>query len=94
MAAFFAVVVILLGVCGVTFIYLHTRSKDMQRLDAEMSEDFSEEFELDDQGQPSEKGMEEMVEWLEDDLRDSRLGQSVEIESFQELPQKHSDEIS
>jgi hypothetical protein len=35
-----------------------------------------------------------MVEWLEDDLRESRLGQSVEIESFQELPQQHSDEIS
>ena len=94
MAAFFTVVVILLGICGVTFICLRTRSKDVQRLDAEMSEDFSEEFELDDQGQPSEKGMEEMVEWLEDDLRESRLGESVEIESFQELPQKRSDEIS
>ena len=94
MAAFFTVVVILLGISGVTYIYLCTRTKDAQRLDAEMSEDFSEEFELDDQGQPSEKGMEEMVEWLEDDLRESRLGQSVEIESFQELPQKRSDEIS
>jgi flagellar biosynthesis/type III secretory pathway M-ring protein FliF/YscJ len=94
MAAFFTVVVILLGICGVTFIYLRTRSKDTQRLDAEMSEDFSEEFELDEQGQPSEKGMEEMVEWLEDDLRESRLVQSVEIESFQELPQKHSDDTS
>ena len=94
MAAFFTVVVILLGISGVTYIYLRTRTKDAQRLDAEMSEDFSEEFELNDQGQPSEKGMEEMVEWLEDDLRESRLGQSVEIESFQELPQKRSDEIS
>ena len=94
MAAFFTVVVILLGICGVTFICLRTRSKDVQRLDAEMSEDFSEEFELDEQGQPSEKGMEEMVEWLEDDLRESRLVQSVEIESFQELPRTHSDETS
>ena len=94
MAAFFTVVVILLGISGVTYIYLRTRVKDAQRLDAEMSEDFSEEFELDEQGQPSEKGMEEMVEWLEDDLRESRLVQSLEIESFQELPQKHSDETS
>ena len=38
--------------------------------------------------------MEEMVEWLEDDLRESRLIQSLEIESFQELPQKTSDETS
>jgi hypothetical protein len=92
MAAFFSVVVILLGICGVTFIYLRTRSKDIQRLDAEMSEDFSEEFELDKEGKPSEKGMEDIVEWLEDDLRESRLVQSVEIESFQELPQKQGDE--
>jgi len=92
MAAFFTVVVILLGICGVTFIYLRTRSKDIQRLDAEMSEDFSEEFELDKEGKPSEKGMEDIVEWLEDDLRESRLVQSVEIESFQELPQKQGDE--
>ena len=91
MAAFFTVVVILLGICGVTFIYLRTRSKDIQRLDAEMSEDFSEEFELDKEGKPSEKGMEELVEWLEDDLRESRLVQSVEIESFQELPPKQGD---
>ena len=91
MAAFFTVVVILLGISGVIYIYLRTRSKDAQRLDAEMSEDFSEEFELDEQGQPSEKGMEEMVEWLEDDLRESRLVQSVEIESVQELPQKQGD---
>ena len=94
MTAFFTVVVILLGISGITYIYLRTRSKDAQRLDAEMSEDFSEEFELDEQGQPSEKGMEDMVEWLEDDLRESRLVQSVEIESFQELPPKHSDETS
>ena len=94
MATFFTVVVILLGISGVTYIHLRTRAKDAQRLDAEMSEDFSEEFDLDEQGQPSEKGMEEMVEWLEDDLRESRLIQSLEIESFQELPQKTSDETS
>ena len=92
MVTFFTVVVILLGICGVTYIYLRTQSIDFQRLDVEMNEDFSEEFELDEQGQPSEKGMEELVEWLEDDLRESRLSQSVEIESFQELPQKQGDE--
>ena len=90
MAVFFTVAVILLGTCAVIFIYLHTRSKDTERLDAEMNEDFSEEFELDIQGQPSDKGMEEMVEWLEDDLRDKRLGESEEIESFQELPRAQS----
>ena len=94
MPTFFTVVVIVLGIWGVMFLYFRTRAKDAQRLDVEMSEDFSEEFELDGQGQPSEKGMEELVEWLEDDLRESRLVQSVEIESFQELPQKHRDEIS
>jgi hypothetical protein len=93
MPAFFTAVVIVLGMWGVVFLYLRTRAKDAQRLDVEMSEDFSEEFELDGQGQPSEKGMEELVEWLEDDLRESRLVQSVEIESFQELPQKQGDEI-
>jgi hypothetical protein len=93
MAAFFSVVVILLGVCATTFIYLRTRSKDVQRLEAEMDEDFSEEFELDEYGQPSEKGMEEMVDWLEDDLRETRLRQSTEIESFQELTPKQSDKI-
>ena len=91
MPAFFTAVVIVLGMWGVVFLYLRTRAKDAQRLDVEMSEDFSEEFELDGQGQPSEKGMEELVEWLEDDLRESRLVQSAEIESFQELPQKQGD---
>ena len=91
MAMFFAATVIVLGTWGVVFLYFRTRVKDAQRLDVEMSEDFSEEFELDGQGQPSEKGMEELVEWLEDDLRESRLVQSVEIESFQELPQKQGD---
>ena len=91
MAMFFAATVIVLGTWGVLFLYFRTRAKDAQRLDVEMSEDFSEEFELDGQGQPSEKGMEELVEWLEDDLRESRLVQSVEIESFQELPQKQGD---
>ncbi|MBT4667645.1 MAG: hypothetical protein HOB63_14120 [Opitutae bacterium] len=88
---FFAATVIVLGTWGVVFLYFRTRAKDAQRLDVEMSEDFSEEFELDGQGQPSERGMEELVEWLEDDLRESRLVQSVEIESFQELPQKQGD---
>jgi hypothetical protein len=92
MPAFFTAVVIVLGIWGVVFLYFRTRAKDAQRLDVEMSEDFSEEFELDGQGQPSEKGMEELVEWLEDDLRESRLVQSVEIESFQELPRTHRDE--
>ena len=91
MAMFFAATVIVLGTWGVVFLYFRTRAKDAQRLDFEMSEDFSEEFELDGQGQPSERGMEELVEWLEDDLRESRLVQSVEIESFQELPQKQGD---
>jgi hypothetical protein len=91
MAMFFAATVIVLGTWGVVFLYFRTRAKDAQRLDFEMSEDFSEEFELDVQGQPSERGMEELVEWLEDDLRESRLVQSVEIESFQELPQKQGD---
>ena len=91
MPTFFTAVVIVLGIWGVVFLYFRTRAKDAQRLDVEMSEDFSEEFELDGQGQPSEKGMEELVEWLEDDLRESRLVQSVEIESFQELPQKQGD---
>ena len=88
---FFAATVIVLGTWGVVFLYFRTRAKDAQRLDVEMSEDFSEEFELDGHGQPSERGMEELVEWLEDDLRESRLVQSVEIESFQELPQKQGD---
>ncbi len=88
---FFAATVIVLGTWGVVFLYFRTRAKDAQRLDVEMSEDFSEEFELDGQGQPSERGMEELVEWLENDLRESRLLQSVEIESFQELPQKQGD---
>jgi len=91
MTTFFAATVIVLGTWGVVFLYFRTRAKDAQRLDVEMSEDFSEEFELDGQGQPSERGMEELVEWLEDDLRESRLVQSVEIESFQELPQKQGD---
>jgi len=92
MPTFFTAAVIVLGISGVVFLYFRTRAKDAQRLDVEMSEDFSEEFELDGQGQPSEKGMEELVEWLEDDLRESRLVESVEIESFQELPQKQGDE--
>ena len=91
MPIFFTAVVIVLGTLGVVFFYFRTRAKDAQRLDIEMSEDFSEEFELDGQGQPSERGMEELVEWLEDDLRESRLAQSGEIESFQELPQKQGD---
>ena len=91
MTMFFAATVIVLGILGVVFLYFRTRAKDAQRLDIEMSEDFSEEFELDGQGQPSERGMEELVEWLEDDFRESRLVQSGEIESFQELPQKQGD---
>ena len=87
MDVFFSVVVVLLGLILAIGIFFRARRREVQAIDTELDEDFSEEFELDESGQPSELGMEDLVEWMEEDLRQRRLEESEEIESFEEIPE-------
>ena len=60
-------------------IYLGRLKHDAEALEEELGEDFREEFELDETGEPSEQGMEGLVEWLENDLRPERLADLGEL---------------
>ncbi len=67
-------------------VFMRERKRDAESLESELEQDFIEEFDLDEDGSPSEQGMKELVEWMEDDLRHRRLQESEEIESAEELP--------
>jgi len=86
MDVFFSVVVLVLGIIVTILIFTYVRRRDVEAIEAELDEDFSEEFELDESGQPSERGMEDLVEWMEEDLQMRRIDASEEIESIEEIP--------
>ena len=67
----------LLLVCGVVFAFwlsAKNRKRDSEALDREVSRDFEEEFEIKEQSamdrSPSE--MEDLIEWLEEDMRENQ----------------------
>ena len=90
MEVVFLVVVLTLAISLTTFFVLLIRRGASEALESEMDNDFVEEFELDDSGQPSERGMEDLVQWMEEDLQMRRIEESEEIESVEELPENQS----
>ena len=90
MEVVFLVVVLTLAISLATFFVLLNRRGASEALESEMDNDFVEEFELDDSGQPSERGMEDLVQWMEEDLQMRRIEESEEIESVEELPENQS----
>lgn len=91
MNLFFSVVVLVLGTIVTVLIFTRVRRRDLEAIEAELDEDFSEEFALDESGQPSERGMEDLVEWMEEDLQMRRIEASEEIESIEEIPEIRTD---
>lgn len=83
---------IILSLCvlmvGVFFAYRANRSsreKDSKAIEKEVDNDFKEEFEQKTVNELSGRGMRNLVDWMEDDLRERKLEKSEEIESFNEL---------
>jgi hypothetical protein len=80
---------ILIAICSAAFfaIRLNRKSKkeDICAIEKEVENDFKLSFEEQSPGVLSTRGMIDLVEWFEDDLRDRKLKQSKEIESFNEL---------
>jgi hypothetical protein len=62
-----------------------SREKDFKAIEKEVDNDFKEEFEQNTVNQLSVRGMRDLVDWMEDDLRERNLEQAEEIESFNEL---------
>ena len=91
MDLFSSVVVLVLGTIVTILIFTYVRRRDVEAIEAELDEDFLEEFELDESGQPSERGMEDLVEWMEADLQIRRIEASEEIESIEEIPEIRTD---
>ena len=58
---------------------------DTLSISQEVEIDFETNFERDASGNLTNQGMDELVEWYEDDLRSRRVSQSTEIEDLEEL---------
>ena len=58
---------------------------DSNAIEKEIDKDFEEGFEHESVGELSTHGMSDLVDWYEDDLRERKLEQSKEIESFNEI---------
>lgn len=85
MDLFFVLVVLVL-----TTYFVFKRIKKIKDLDTlsisqEVEIDFETSFEQDTSGNLTNQGMDELVEWYEDDLRSRRVSQSTEIEDLEEL---------
>lgn len=81
----FVIVVLVL-----TTYFVFKRIKKIKDLDTlsisqEVEIDFETSFEQDTSGNLTNQGMDELVEWYEDDLRRRRVSQSTEIEDLEEL---------
>jgi len=81
----FVIVVLVL-----TTYFVFKRIKKIKDLDTlsisqEVEIDFETNFEQDTCGNLTNQGMDELVEWYEDDLRSRRVSQSTEIEDLEEL---------
>ena len=58
---------------------------DSNAIEKEIDKDFEEGFEHESVGELSTHGMNDLVDWYEDDLRERKLEQSKDIESFNEI---------
>ena len=82
--------VFVLVVLILTTYFVFKRIKKIKNLDTlsiqqEVEIDFETNFERDASGNLTSQGMNELVEWYEDDLRSRRVSQSTEIEDLEEL---------
>ena len=82
--------VFVLVVLILTTYFVFKRIKKIKNLDTlsiqqEVEIDFETNFERDASGNLTSQGMNELVEWYEDDLRSRRVLQSSEIEDLEEL---------
>lgn len=82
------VFIFIVFILAVFFIHW-SRSKihetESEALAAEIDEDFKLDFERDSNGNLTQRGMEDLVLWCEEDMRDRKLNQASEIENFEEL---------
>ena len=77
---------VVIVVCYVAYrVNRSSKARDSDAIEKEVEDDFKEEFEQKKIGELSMKGMSDLVDWMEDDLRDRKLEQSEEVESFNEL---------
>ena len=79
-----------LVVLALTTYFVFKRIKKVKNLDTlsinqEVEIDFETSFERDFSGNLTNQGMNELVEWYEDDLTKRRVLQSSEIEDFEKL---------
>ncbi|MDC1005853.1 hypothetical protein OAQ34_09520 [Opitutales bacterium] len=82
------VLFVLLGLLVLVVAFRVNRSStvdDLNAIEKEIDKDFEEGFEHESVGELSTHGMSDLVDWYEDDLRERKLEQSKEIESFNEI---------
>ena len=79
---------VLLGLLVLVVAFRVNRSSTMDdstAIEKEIDKDFEEGFDHESVGELSTHGMSDLVDWFEDDLRERKLEQSKEIESFNEI---------
>ena len=65
------------------------KQMDEKRMHREIDQDFEEEFEFDEEGELTDEGMEEMLDWLDDrDAADRMEG----VEQVKDFPDPRSSE--
>lgn len=82
------VLFVLLGLLVLVVAFRVNRSSTMDdstAIEKEIDKDFEEGFDHESVGELSTHGMSDLVDWFEDDLRERKLEQSKEIESFNEI---------
>jgi hypothetical protein len=82
------VLFVLLGLLVLVVAFRVNRSStidDSTAIEKEIDKDFEEGFDHESVGELSTHGMSDLVDWFEDDLRERKLEQSKEIESFNEI---------
>jgi len=62
-----------------------SKEEDISAIEKEVGNDFKLDFEEESPGVLTNRGMNDLVEWLEDDLMTRRITQSKEIDDFEEL---------
>ena len=82
------VLFVLLGLLVIVVAFRVNRSStvdDSNAIEKEIDKDFEEGFEHESVGELSTHGMSDLVDWYEDELRERKVEQSKEIESFNEI---------
>jgi len=82
------VLFVFLGLLAFVVAFRVNRSSsvdDSTAIEKEIDKDFEEGFDHESFGELSTHGMSDLVDWYEDDLRERKLEQSKEIESFNEI---------